>query len=321
MHTMWKGSISFGLVHIPIKLYAATESKDVSFRTLHDVCHTPIRYQKYCPECDTVVENDHLIKGYEVYPGEFVTITDQELQGLKGDVIRAVDILDFVDLSEIDPVYFNRSYFVGPNENGGKAYALLRQALKETNKIGLAKLTLHSKEHLAVVRVYKEGLMLETMYYPDEVRPVNQVPGLEQMGEFDEKELTTAKQLIEQLTTAFEPEKYKDTYREDVQHLVEEKLAGHETTAPKKAPARENVVDLLAALQKSVEETRGSTPAQPTQAPPKKAVPSARTAEAPSTAESEAPPKKLLAGKMASASTELPKKKTAKTSHKKKIGL
>lgn len=261
MHTMWKGSISFGLVHIPIKLYAATESKDVSFRTLHDACHTPIRYQKYCPVCEEVVEQNHLIKGYEVQPGEFVTVTDQEIQGLKGDAVRAVEILDFVDLTEIDPVYFNRSYFVGPNENGGKAYALLREALHETGKIGLAKLTLHSKEHLAVVRVYKDGLMLETMYYPDEVRPVTQVPGLEQLGQFEEKELETAKQLIEQLTTAFDPEKYKDTFREDVQHMLEEKLAGHETTTVKKAPVRENVVDLLAALQASVDETRGKAKA------------------------------------------------------------
>lgn len=257
MHTMWKGSISFGLVHIPIKLYAATESKDVSFRTLHDACHTPIRYQKYCPVCDEVVEQNHLIKGYEVNQGEFITVTDQELQALKGDQVRAVEILDFVNLSEIDPVYFNRSYFIGPNENGGKAYALLRQALNDTGKIGLAKLTLHSKEYLAVVRVYENGLMLETMYYPDEVRPVAHVPGLDQLGTFEEKELDTAKQLIEQLTITFEPNHYKNEFREEVQHMLEEKLTGHETTTAKKAPVRENVVDLLAALQASVDETRG----------------------------------------------------------------
>lgn len=264
MHTMWKGSISFGLVHIPIKLYAATESRDVSFRTLHDQCHTPIRYQKFCPVCEEVVEQNHLIKGYEVHPGEFVTVTDEEIQGLKGEAVRAVEILDFVDLTEIDPIYFNRSYFVGPNENGGKAYALLREALQETGKIGLAKLTLHSKEHLAVIRVYKDGLMLETMYFPDEVRPVTQVPGLEQLGKFEEKELETAKQLIEQLTTTFELENYKDTFREDVQQMLEEKLAGHETTPVKKTPVRENVVDLLAALQASVDETRGKTGLQDT---------------------------------------------------------
>ena len=302
MHTMWKGSISFGLVHIPIKLYAATESKDVSFRTLHDKCHTPIRYQKYCPVCEEVVENNHLIKGYEVEPGDFVTVTDQEIQGLRGDAVRAVEILDFVNLSEIDPVFYNRSYFVGPNENGGKAYALLRQALSETGKIGLAKLTLHSKEHLGVVRVYKDGLMLETMYYPDEVRPASQVPGLEQLGHFDEKELETAKQLIEQLTTPFEPEKYKDTFREDVQHMLEEKMAGHVVSTPKTAPSRENVVDLLAALQASVDETRGKKPEKKG-----KAVTQAEQSNGPA----------LTSTKPFGA----PKKKEAKTAHKKQVGL
>jgi DNA end-binding protein Ku len=302
MHTMWKGSISFGLVHIPIKLYAATESKDVSFRTLHDACQTPIRYQKYCPVCEEVVENNHLIKGYEVEPGDFVTVTDQEIQGLKGDAVRAVEILDFVNLSEIDPVFYNKSYFVGPNENGGKAYALLRQALAETGKIGLAKLTLHSKEHLGVVRVYKDGLMLETMYYPDEVRPVSQVPGLEQLGDFEQKELETAKQLIEQLTTPFEPEKYKDTFREDVHHMLEEKMAGHVVTAPKKTPTRENVVDLLAALQASVDETRGKKTE-------KRGKPAASAVGTPKPAT--AGPRKVGA----------PKKKEAKTAHKKQVGL
>lgn len=305
MHTMWKGSISFGLVHIPIKLYAATESKDVSFRTLHDTCHTPIRYQKYCPVCEEVVENNHLIKGYEVEPGEFVTVTDQEIQDLKGDAVRAVEILDFVSLSEIDPVFYNRSYFVGPNENGGKAYALLRQALSETEKIGLAKLTLHSKEHLGVIRVYKDGLMLETMYYPDEVRPVSQVPGLPHVEAFDEKELETAKQLIEQLTTSFEPEKYKDTFREDVQKMLEEKMAGHVVSAPRKTPSRENVVDLLAALQASVDETRGKKPE-------KKGQPVATPAQ-----KSQSGPTNPNGSKKMG----VPKKKEAKTAHKKRVGL
>ncbi len=309
MHTMWKGSISFGLVHIPIKLYAATESKDVSFRTLHDACHTPIRYQKYCPVCEEVVEQDHLIKGYEVQPGEFITVTDQEIQALKGDQVRAVEILDFVNLSEIDPIYFNRSYFIGPNENGGKAYALLRKALEDTGKIGLAKLTLHSKEHLAVVRVYENGLMLETMYYPEEVRPIGHVPGLDQLGTFEDKELDTAKQLIEQLTTTFEPNHYKNDFREDLQHMLEEKLAGHETTTTKKAPVRENVVDLLAALQASVDESRGKTkpsskePARPKSTNQKEATPPTKGASA----QKERTPKKSVASQ----------KKAPKTTQKK----
>lgn len=252
MHTMWKGSIGFGLVHIPIKLYAATESKDIRFRSLHKTCHTPIRYQKYCPVCDVEVENDEIIKGYEFDPGEFVSVDEDEIKALKEDAGRSVEILDFIDLNDVDPIYYNKSYFVGPSENGEKAYHLLRQAMEDTSKIGLAKLNLHSKSHLAVVRVYKNGLLLETIFYPDEVRPIEQVPGLDQLGEVDPRELDTAKQLIEQLTTAFEPEKYTNDFRESLEELLQAKIAGNDVTRPKKAPEKANIVDLLSALEASV---------------------------------------------------------------------
>jgi DNA end-binding protein Ku len=252
MHTMWKGSIGFGLVHIPIKLYAATESKDIRFRTLHEACHTPIRYQKYCPVCDKALESDELVKAYEFAPGEFVTVTDEDLNELKGDAAKTVEILDFIDLSEIDPIYFNKSYFVGPAENGEKAYTLLRKAMEETHKIGLARLTLHSKTHLAAVRVYEKGLLLETLFYPDEIRSVDQVPGIDSDLPVNERELDTAKQLIEQLATAFDPKKYTDDYRSALEDFLKAKIAGQEVKKPKQAEQKRNVVDLLSALEASI---------------------------------------------------------------------
>ncbi|MFC7393119.1 Ku protein [Scopulibacillus cellulosilyticus] len=256
MHTMWKGSISFGLVHIPIKLYAATEEKDIKLRYLHQKCSTPIKYQRFCPTCEEEVANEEIIRGYEYEPGQFVPIKKEEIDELKGDTKRTIDILDFVELKEIDPIYYNKSYFIGPNENGEKAYALLKQALDDSNKIGLAKLTLHSKQHLAVVRVYEKGLLLETIYYPDEVRAIDYVPGIDQVGETNEKELKTAVQLIDQLTTSFEPEKYQDEYREQLSDLIQTKIAGNEVKKPKKAAKKENVVDLLSALQASIDESK-----------------------------------------------------------------
>ncbi|MGV3489553.1 MAG: Ku protein [Tuberibacillus sp.] len=272
MHTMWKGSIGFGLVHIPVKLYAATESKDIHFRTLHEACHTPIRYQKYCPVCEKEVANEELVKAYEYAPGEFVPVTDEEINELKGEMAKTVEILDFIDLAEIDPIYYNKSYFVGPSENGEKAYTLLREAMESTNKIGLARLTLHSKRHLAAVRVYKNGLLLETIFYPDEIRSIDQVPGLNQNINVNERELETAKQLIEQLTTEFEPEKYTNDYRASLEDFLQAKIAGHEVQKPKQAEERRNVVDLLSALEASIAGTpKKERPAA--KAAPKKKTP------------------------------------------------
>ncbi|HEU5140895.1 MAG TPA: Ku protein [Bacillales bacterium] len=256
MHTMWKGSISFGLVHIPIKLFAATEDKNIKLRYLHKECSTPIKYERVCPHCDREVENEEIVRGYEYESGKFVTLDKDELEELKKAQNKSVEIIDFVKLEEIDPIYFNRSYFIGPNENGGKAYALLQKAMKDSGKIGLAKLTMHSKEHLAAVRVYDKGLLLETIYYPDEIRNIDHVPGIDEKIELNQKELDTATQLIEQLTTEFDPEKYEDEYRNALSELIEAKVSGNEVKTAKKTKKNENVVDLMAALQASIDETK-----------------------------------------------------------------
>jgi DNA end-binding protein Ku len=261
MHTMWKGSISFGLVNIPIKLFSATEDKDIKLRTLHKECHTPIKYEKVCPSCEKEVGAEDLVKGYEYVKGKFVLISDEELANLKEEQgEKSVEIIDFVNLDEIDPIYFSRSYYMGPGENGNKAYALLREALQKSGKIGIAEMTIRSKQQMAVVRVYKNTLVMETIHYPDEVRNVEEVPSVPENVKINPKELETAIMLIDQLTTEYQPEKYKDDYREAVHGLIQDKINKNEGTTSKEAP-RTNVVDLMSALQASIERTKGNTPA------------------------------------------------------------
>lgn len=256
MHTMWKGSISFGLVNIPIKLFSATEDKDIKLRTLHKECHTPIKYEKTCPTCEKEVNNEDIVKAYEYVKGKFVILTDEELSKLKEEhEDKSVEIVDFVKLNEIDPIYFNRSYFIGPGENGSKAYALLREALKQSGKIGIAEITIRSKQHMAIIRTYKNSLIMETVYYPDEVRNVEEVPGALENMNINEKELNTAIMLIDQLTTSFDPEKYKDDYRTALMNLIDEKIHNNEGKTAQETP-RTNVVDLMSALQASIEKTK-----------------------------------------------------------------
>ncbi|MTH54311.1 Ku protein [Bacillus mangrovi] len=257
MHTMWKGSIRFGLVNIPVKLFAATEDKDVKLRSLHKECHTPIKYEKKCPSCDRALEADDIVKGYEYVKGKYVILSEEELQELKEvQPDKAVEIIDFVKLEDIDPIYFNRSYFLGPGENGSKPYALLREALKTSGKIGVAEMSIRSKQQMAIVRVYQNCLVMETIHYPDEVRNSTEVPAVPDQAEIQKKELDTAMMLIDQLTTAFDPEQYKDDYREAMLRLIQSKVEQNDDTAePEEAP-RGNVVDLMSQLQASIEKSK-----------------------------------------------------------------
>ena len=258
MHTMWKGSISFGLVNIPVKLHSATENKDIKLRQLHKECKTPIRYKKTCPECGRDdVENDEIVKGFEYAKGKYVILTDEELEELKEENDdKSVEILDFVQLEEIDPIYFDRSYYLSPNSGGAKAYSLLRKALEDTGKIGVDKITIRSKEHLAVVRVYENTLIMETIHYPDEVRNVGEVPNVPEQEDVGKKELDTAKLLIDQLTAEFDPTQYKDEYRENLEDLIEQKKDGEEVTIPKEPKKQDNVTDLMDALEKSLQKNK-----------------------------------------------------------------
>ena len=262
MHTMWKGTISFGLVNIPVKMHAATENKDIKLRQLHKKCKTPIKYEKTCPNCDEDVKSEDIVKAYEYAKNKFVVLDDEELEALKKEQEdKAVEIVDFVQLEEIDPVYFEKSYYLSPNEGGSKAYALLREALTDTGKIGIAKMMIRSKEQLAVIRVYKTAIVVETIHYPDEVREVGDVPNVPSQESVSKKELDTAKLLIEQLTTEFEPKKYKDNYRTALMELIEAKKNNEEVEIGKDTKEKpDNVVNLMDALQESLDRAKSDKP-------------------------------------------------------------
>ncbi|GAA0329061.1 Ku protein [Bacillus carboniphilus] len=260
MHTIWKGSISFGLVNIPVKLHAATDDKGVKFRTLHEKCNSPIRYEKVCPVCEEEVGQDDLVKAYEYAKGKFIVVEDEELKKLKGEAEdRAVEIIRFVKMEEIDPIYFEKSYYLSPNDGGGKAYSLLRAALGESGKVGIAKMAFRSKEQLAVLRVYNDTIVMETIHYPDEVRSTEDVPNVPAKTEIAEKELETAILLIDQLTAEFNPEEFHDDYREAVLKFIESKRTGEEFVTPEEKDKPSNVTDLMAALQASIDRTKPTT--------------------------------------------------------------
>ncbi|MET3695959.1 Ku protein [Bacillus oleivorans] len=264
MHTIWKGSISFGLVNIPVKLHAATDDKGVKFRTLHEKCHSPIRYEKVCPVCEEEVKQDEMVKAYEYTKGKFIIVDDKELEELKNQAEeRAVEIVQFVKIEEIDPIYFDKSYYLSPNEGGTKAYSLLREALAESGKVGIAKMVFRSKEQLAVLRVYEDTIVMETIHYPDEVRNAKDVPNVPEKSELSKKELDTAILLIDQLTAEFNPEEFHDEYREAVLQFIEGKRTGEQVVTPKEKDKPTNVTDLMAALQASIDKTKPKTKVKP----------------------------------------------------------
>lgn len=256
MHTVWKGSISFGLVNIPVKMFTATEDKDVRFKYIHKECNTPVKYKKMCPACNKEVQPDEIVKGYEYEPGKFVILTEEDFASIDTKSEKAVEILDFVKLEEIDPVYFDKTYYLAPQETGGKAYTLLREALNGKNRIAVAKITIRERESLAVIRVYNNVLVLETIFYPDEVRDFKQVPGIPENLQTTKAELDMASQLIENLTDVFNPDKYIDTYREKLFELITAKVEGKEIVEKKEAP-KENVISLMEALQQSIQMSKG----------------------------------------------------------------
>lgn len=256
MRSIWRGAISFGLVHIPVRLYTATEDRDVKFRLLHGPCGTPIRYRRYCETCDREVEHDELVTAFEYERGQFVVVTEEEKEAIPLPQSRVISILDFVDLQQIDPIHFARSYFLEPAEGGLKAYALLRRAMADTGRVAVAKVVLRSKESLAAVRVYGRALVVETMHFADEIRSPEALAGIAEEPEFHENELQMASTLISNLTSDFAPEKYTNEYRRALLELIEDKVAGREIVrAPE--PEREKVIDLVEALRKSVELTAG----------------------------------------------------------------
>lgn len=253
---IWSGAISFGLVNVPVKLVAAVQPKDVRFNQLEATTGQRVRQKRVSSVTGEEVPYDQIVKGFEIAPDQYVVITPEELAALNPKATRSIDIEDFVELSQIDPIYYEHAYYLVPETAGRKAYALLRETMRRTGKVGIGRVVLRTKQYLAVIRPRDEALVLETLYYADEVVDEATLE-LPRDVELSDRELDIARQLVESLATDFEPERYHDTYREEVLALIEAKAAGQQVVT--QAPAAEEegeVVDLMAALEKSLAAVR-----------------------------------------------------------------
>jgi len=258
MRSIWKGAISFGMVTIPVKLYAATESKDVRLRMLCRQHEAPIEEKRFCTEGGEELAWEELARGYEVSKGDFVVLETEEIDAAKPDSSSAIDIGDFVEAAEIDPVYFEKSYFLEPTDIGAKPFSLLRRALEETGRVALARVTIRTRERLAILRTYEDGLVLETMFWPDEIRST----GALDLPEGTEtrvraKELEMARSLINSLADRFRPESYTDEYRQALEQLIARKVKGETRNAKRRKP-QPKVIDLMEALKASVDEAKAA---------------------------------------------------------------
>ena len=249
---IWSGAISFGLVNVPVKLYSATSSKDVRFHQLDAKTKSRVRQKRVSSATGEEVPYDEIIKGYELGPDTYVPIEPQELEALDPKATKSIDIEDFVDLDQIDPVFYERPYYLVPDKGGAKAYALLREAMRETNKVGIARMVLRTKQYLAAVRAKENALVLETMLFADEVVDADELELPRDDVEVSEREEKMARQLIDSLSTDFEPEKYRDEYRERVLELIEQKASGQEIVVEEPTEEPTKVVDLMAALEASL---------------------------------------------------------------------
>ncbi|MBV8073250.1 MAG: Ku protein [Acidobacteriaceae bacterium] len=257
--TVWKGYITFGLITIPVRLFAAARTERVGFNQIHGVCGSRIRQQTFCPHCERIVERSELVKGYEVEKDRYVIVNDEEIKQIAPASSDNMEILEFVKAEGIDPIYFDASYFMVPEEAGKKAYHLLFETMRKSGFSAIAKVTMHQREYTIVVRPHADGLLLHTMYYPEEVR---EVPEFRRDSSVSVKpqEIELAEKLVEGLAADFDPSKYHDEYQGRLMQMIEAKREGQpiEEAAPKK---RAPVIDLMAALQKSLGELPQRKPA------------------------------------------------------------
>ena len=258
MRAIWTGAISFGMVTIPVKLYSATESKDVRLRLLHKEDGAPIEEKRFCTADGKEVAWEDLVRGYEISKGEYVILEPEEIDAAKPESSTTIEIGDFVEATEIDPVYFEKSYFLEPTEVGAKPFSLLKRALEETERVALARVTIRTRERLATLRAYEGTLILETMFWPDEIRSTGALDlpeGAE--AKVRAKELEMARSLVNSLADKFKPESYTDAYRTALEELIEQKMRGEKRNAPRRKP-EPKVIDLMDALRASVDEARKS---------------------------------------------------------------
>ncbi len=261
--SIWGGAISFGLVNVPVKLFTAVRKKDVRFHQLHAKDGGRIQQKRVCSVDGEEVPYEEIAKGYELGSDHYVMIEPEELDELDPEATHTIDIEDFVDLDQIDPLYFDSSYYVVPDERGGKAYQLLVEAMRQSNKVGIAKVVMRTKQYLVALRPVGDVLVMSTMNFADEVVPQEELDGVPGDGKgVSDRELTMAQQLIDSLASEFEPEKYRDTYREQVLDLIERKAEGEEIVAQPAAERPAPVVDLLAALEASLAAAKGDRSAK-----------------------------------------------------------
>jgi DNA end-binding protein Ku len=260
----WSGFLSFGLVSVPVGLYTATTDQTIHFNQLHKGTSHRIRYKKVDEETGEEIAAEDIVNGFPLGGGEYVVVTREEMADAAPGKSELIEIQDFVDLEEIDPIYFRQSYYLAPKGKGADhAYALLLEAMRETKKVGIATLVLRDKEHLVAVRPADKVLMLETMYFEDEIRdPEEELDTLPPVGKANPRELSIAKKLVDSLTDTWDPRRYKNTYRERVEELIEEKRAGHAVVHGAEERPTSNVIDLMSALQASIERSSSKRPAR-----------------------------------------------------------
>ena len=251
--TIWKGALSFGLVNIPVGVYPATSDKSIHFNQFEEGTSDRIRYKRVNERTGDEVANDRIVRGFDLGGGEYVILSDEELESAEPKKSRQIEISDFVGLADIDPVYFRTSYYLAPEGAGSdKAYALLRRAMSEAGRIGIATMVMRNKEYLVAIRPEDDALALHTMYFSDEVRsPGKELPELPENGDVSDRELSMAQLLIESMESEWDPERFRDTHREKVEQLIEEKRQGHEIVI-QEGPEPAKVVDLMEALNASI---------------------------------------------------------------------
>lgn len=263
MRALWKGSISFGLVHIPISLFPATQSEDLKFRLLRSSDHSPVNYKRVAEKDGKEVPWEQIVKGYEYEKGKFVVLKEEDFKRVDIEATQTVEIEAFVAAEEINPVFFSKPYYMEPQKGADRAYVLLREALQGTGKIGIAKVVIKTREHLAAVKPQDEGLMLVLMYWASELRDIEEFKQPKE-SKPAAKELSMARHLIETMTQTWDPEAYKDDYRDALEKVIEEKIAQGGRAAPKKtAPKKRasNIIDLVAVLEESLRASGGTKPA------------------------------------------------------------
>lgn len=275
--TIWKGYITFGLISIPVRLFAASRSDRISFNQIHEPCHSRIKQQIWCPVCERVVERSELVKGYEAEKDTYIIVEDEEIKKIAPESQETMEIMEFVKLNEVDPLYFDASYYLTPEEPGRRAYQLLLETMQKTGFAAMAKLAMHQREYTVIIRPREEGLTLHTIFYANEVRAIPEYGQTKGM-EIKPQEINLAEQLVSSLATTFDPERFEDTYQKRLTELLEARREGKtvtETKTKKLAP----VIDLMAALQKSLNQKAAAASDEDEKKPARRAASSSDSSD------------------------------------------